>query len=89
MQSLLCQANILVKDDLHCCLADFGLAVIAEEMGIDSASSSDGTQGGTTRWMPPEAFDDSPELSSNKPKPPRDIYSFGCTIIEVSLCPLA
>lgn len=36
---------------------------------------------GTTRWLPPEMIDTS--LFEKAYLPARDIYSFGCTVIEV------
>ncbi|KAK0479270.1 kinase-like domain-containing protein, partial [Armillaria novae-zelandiae] len=50
-------ANILVKDDLSCCLSDFGLA-LAVESQIGASSSSRAFLGGSLRWMPPEIMDD-------------------------------
>ncbi|KAK0493621.1 kinase-like domain-containing protein [Armillaria luteobubalina] len=73
-------ANILVKDDLSCCLSDFGLA-LAVESQIGASSSSRAFLGGSLRWMPPEIMDDSqfdPAYITA-----RDVYSFGCTVIEI------
>ncbi|KAJ7689637.1 kinase-like domain-containing protein [Mycena rosella] len=71
-------ANILVKDDGVCCLADFGIAVLAE-MHVSWTISSNTTRG-NVRWLAPELLD--PE---NKPKPSAttDIYSLGCTMYEI------
>ncbi|KAF9016270.1 kinase-like protein [Hymenopellis radicata] len=71
-------ANILVKNDLSCCLADFGLALIAES---HLPGSSAMTLRGSLRWLPPEMMDFS--LFQNKYFTALDIYSFGCTIIEI------
>ncbi|KAJ7878116.1 kinase-like domain-containing protein, partial [Mycena olivaceomarginata] len=72
-------ANILVKDDGVCCLADFGIAVFAE-MHVSWTISSTSSIRGAVRWLAPELLD--PE---HKPKPSttRDVYSLGCTIYEV------
>ncbi|KAJ7733520.1 kinase-like domain-containing protein [Mycena metata] len=72
-------ANILVKDDGVCCLADFGIAVFAE-MQVSWSASSTSSIRGAVRWLAPELLH--PEY---KPKPSitRDIYSFGCTIYEI------
>ncbi|KAF9068854.1 kinase-like domain-containing protein, partial [Rhodocollybia butyracea] len=71
-------ANILVHDDLRCCLADFGLTVInSESRAWTNATSS---QKGAIRWLAPEYF-----FSDTSPKVPntsRDMYAFGCTIFE-------
>ncbi|KAK0504393.1 kinase-like domain-containing protein [Armillaria luteobubalina] len=73
-------ANILVKDDLSCCLSDFGLA-LAVESQVAASSSSRAFLGGSLRWMPPEIMDDKqfdPAYITA-----RDVYSFGCTVIEI------
>ncbi|KAF8900918.1 kinase-like domain-containing protein [Mucidula mucida] len=71
-------ANILVADDLRCVLADFGISMIASE--TQSPGSSTRRQG-TVRWMPPEMLKDS--LFEPQYLLARDIYSFGCTILEI------
>ncbi|KAF9033967.1 kinase-like protein [Hymenopellis radicata] len=71
-------ANILVTDDFHCCLADFGLSLVAESQA--SASSSRAFQG-SIRWLPPECMDHT--LFNPTQIAARDIYSIGCTIIEL------
>ncbi|KAK0184021.1 kinase-like domain-containing protein [Armillaria mellea] len=73
-------ANILVKDDLSCCLSDFGLA-LAVESQIGASSSSRAFLGGSLRWMPPEIMDDN--LFDPAYITARDVYSFGCTVIEI------
>ena len=75
------QANVLVTYDLRCCLADFGLAGVEESQLFTSTSR--GSQG-TLRWMAPEYFlDNAPQTT----QPPRDIYAFGCTVLEVRTLP--
>ncbi|KIY67802.1 kinase-like protein, partial [Cylindrobasidium torrendii FP15055 ss-10] len=69
-------ANILVTDKGTCCLADFGLSIV-EEASSSVYASSDGIKG-AIRWLP---FNSTGE--SERRRPSRDIYSFGCTIIEV------
>ncbi|KAF9003200.1 kinase-like protein, partial [Hymenopellis radicata] len=70
-------ANILVGPDCQCLLTDFGISLISETQMPGST-----TRGrGSIRWLPPEMitaseFDDS--LFQQV-----DIYSFGCTIIEM------
>ncbi|KIY67806.1 kinase-like protein [Cylindrobasidium torrendii FP15055 ss-10] len=70
-------ANILVKNDGHCCLTDFGIATVLETSNITISSIGDR---GSLRWTPPEAFH---QRSLRARKPPRDIYSLGCAIIEM------
>ncbi|KAJ6563362.1 kinase-like protein [Mycena vulgaris] len=60
-------ANILVTSELRCCLADFGLAVVATEMSITSVR-----HGGTEAWMAPEILRGIP--AGTAPSPTRDIY---------------
>ena len=77
------QANILVTDQLICCLADFGLATAVESQQFTSTSLN---STGTVRWMAPELFLPSSRMQD---RPSRDIYAFGCTILEVGfLCHL-
>ncbi|KAF9060402.1 hypothetical protein BDP27DRAFT_1301860 [Rhodocollybia butyracea] len=45
-------ANILMNDDGHCCLADFGLAIASESTGL-LTTTGHGTRG-AIRWMAPE-----------------------------------
>ncbi|KIY69665.1 kinase-like protein [Cylindrobasidium torrendii FP15055 ss-10] len=71
-------ANILVKDDLHCCLADFGLSVFVESTFSQDQSGTASIKG-AWRWLPPEALN----TDTGKYLPSRDIYSLGCTIIEI------
>ncbi|KAJ7846469.1 kinase-like domain-containing protein [Mycena leptocephala] len=68
-------ANILVTSDLRCCLADFGLAA-ATEITITSVRKQ-----GAEAWMAPELLDEIPPGTS--PSPTRDIYAFGCTLLEM------
>ncbi|KAJ7120685.1 kinase-like domain-containing protein [Mycena crocata] len=65
-------ANILVTSQCRCCLADFGLSS-ATEMTLSSLRSD-----GATAWMAPEILGD-----LTVPSPPRDIYAFGCTVLEI------
>ncbi|KAF8900929.1 kinase-like domain-containing protein [Mucidula mucida] len=70
-------ANVLVSDDFHCVLADFGISLMAETQAPGSTTLLQGT----TRWLPPEMIDTS--LFEKAYLPARDIYSFGCTVIEI------
>ncbi|PBK97999.1 kinase-like protein [Armillaria gallica] len=69
-------ANILVMDDLCCCLADFGLSLFAESQTLDNSSSR-----GSIRWLAPEYMD--PNLLVEPYNTARDIYAYGCTAIEI------
>jgi len=77
-----CQANVLIDQSGHACLADFGLLTIVSDPTNHFPSSSY-TQGGTARWMSPEliaprrfGFEDS------RPSKPSDCYALGMVIYE-------
>ncbi|SJL07270.1 uncharacterized protein ARMOST_10613 [Armillaria ostoyae] len=85
------QANILVMDDLRCCLADFGLSLFAGLQTLDISSFK-----GTIRWLAPEYYPISfnsnvtcligymdLSLFNKLYITARDIYAYGCTIVEV------
>ncbi|PBK97927.1 kinase-like protein [Armillaria gallica] len=69
-------ANILVMDDLRCCLADFGLSLFAGSQTLDDSSSR-----GSIRWLAPEYMD--PNLFDGSYFTARDIYAYGCTVVEI------
>ncbi|CAL1710290.1 unnamed protein product [Somion occarium] len=67
-------ANILIDEDLHVRLADFGLAVLADA----STSSGISTRsGGAARWCSPEVLKGEPSSLES------DIYAFGCVCVEL------
>ncbi|KAJ3995497.1 kinase-like domain-containing protein [Lentinula boryana] len=75
-------ANILVTNDGRCCLADFGLALVTSDVTQAWSITSSETSKGALRWMAPEYL----ELDGSAPTsiyPSRDVYAFGCTIIEI------
>ncbi|KAH8832256.1 kinase-like domain-containing protein [Flagelloscypha sp. PMI_526] len=72
-------ANILVQDNLSCCLADFGLALVSDSQ-LPTTSSNTALKG-CPRWGAPEVF--FPEMFQNAAKEKRDVYAFACTIIEM------
>ncbi|KAF9004863.1 kinase-like protein [Hymenopellis radicata] len=71
------QGNVLVSDDFRCVLADFGISLMVETQ----VPASTTLRRGTIRWLPPEMI----ETSLYQPAyiAARDIYSFGCTVIEI------
>jgi serine/threonine protein kinase len=71
----------MVKDNLECCLSDFGMAIIHETHTLASES---GTIKGSERWMAPETLSSQFGAGSAMSTPARDIYAFGCTILQVS-----
>lgn len=74
------QANILINDENHAVLADFGLMNVAIEVGASCVDTS-AAVGGTTRWMAPELL--SPDESSNELTKSSDVYALGMVILEV------
>ncbi|KAK0421861.1 kinase-like domain-containing protein [Armillaria borealis] len=71
-------ANILVADNRCCCLADFGLSLIAESQNFNTTS---GMRRGSLRWLAPEYI--LPGLLDQSFIAARDTYAYGCTVIEV------
>ncbi|KAF9064954.1 kinase-like domain-containing protein [Rhodocollybia butyracea] len=76
-------ANILVSNDLRCCLADFGLALCTANSQSGSTAVTSITMNGAIRWMAPELFHHDGSVDVALDHPSRDIYAFGCTIIEI------
>ncbi|KAE9404369.1 kinase-like protein [Gymnopus androsaceus JB14] len=76
-------ANILVTDDLHCCLADFGLTLIISDSRTLSNVTTSATTKGTTRWMAPELIISSMSAGQAPNNTSRDVYAFGCTVLEI------
>ncbi|KAF9259604.1 kinase-like protein, partial [Marasmius fiardii PR-910] len=78
-------ANILVSEDHHCLLADFGLAAVSAET-LSMIPTTSGVIKGSIRWMAPELYAFSDGMSDEKTKDdktPRDIYAFACTVLEI------
>ncbi|KAF5392047.1 hypothetical protein D9757_003181 [Collybiopsis confluens] len=76
------QANILVTDDLHCCLADFGLALTTSDSQAWSVATT-GSMKGAIRWMAPELMDTNGITDQVLKSPLRDIFALGCTMLEI------
>ena len=75
------QANVLINNSGHACLADFSLLTIASDQSIFISSC---VQGGTIQWMSPELID--PEgfsLKKSRPTKESDCYALGMVIYEV------
>ncbi|PBL04527.1 kinase-like protein, partial [Armillaria gallica] len=71
-------ANILVTDDYHCCLADFGLALAVETQAPRSSAL---VLSGSLRWLMPEVL--GIQLFDPKYIAARDVYAFGCMVIKI------
>ncbi|PPQ66652.1 hypothetical protein CVT26_009406 [Gymnopilus dilepis] len=69
--------NVLVKDDLVCCLADFGLSSIVESQDLCHSPAFQGS----VCWMAPELLD--PSLCPRQNPRAGDIYALACTIYEI------
>jgi serine/threonine protein kinase len=82
-QVLFTKLNILIDQDRHARLADFGLLTIVSDHTNFTASSSAFT-GGTMRWMSPELFHPEQFGSDNgRPTKESDCYALGMVIYEV------
>lgn len=76
------QANILIDQTGHACLADFGLLTLISDPS-DLLSSSSHRQGGTARWMSPELIN--PQqfgFTNGCPTKSSDCYALGMVIYE-------
>lgn len=74
--------NILVKDDLTCCIADLGLAVLHKGNTIDIAKNNNRV--GTKRYMAPEVLDETINAQNFDSFKQADVYAFGLVIWEVA-----
>lgn len=67
-------SNILIDDEIHCLLCDFGLSNLATSRTVTATRG-----GGRQRW-------ESPELWLGRPKSfSSDVYAFAMTIVEVRM----
>ena len=78
------KANILIDQNGHARLADFGLLVIVSDPASFIDPSSAGTARGTVRWMSPELFHpDKFGLKGSRPTKESDYYALGMVVYEV------
>ena len=81
--ALSAKANILIDENHHACLADFGLLTIISDPAIFTNSSSIVTCG-TIRWMSPELLCPSNfDLKDSRPTKESDRYALGMVTYEV------
>ncbi|TFK48873.1 kinase-like protein [Heliocybe sulcata] len=74
----ICGRNILIDDQGHARLADFGLSVLAEATkGAYTESHSTGSE----RWQPAELLDFT--RTSFRKTRETDVYAFGCVCLEL------
>ncbi|XP_069567239.1 receptor-interacting serine/threonine-protein kinase 3-like isoform X1 [Brachyistius frenatus] len=70
-------SNVLLNDDLHAKLADFGLSRVSTS-ALSSNGEMTGVTGGSYKYMPPEAFQ-----TSYRPVHAFDIYSYGILLWSI------
>lgn len=74
------QANILVDNDWHAVLSDFGLTVFGDATVATHTSNPHGS----IRWMAPEILN--PEIfdmERSQKTHASDVYAFACVCLEV------
>ncbi|KAH9494949.1 hypothetical protein Btru_020875 [Bulinus truncatus] len=69
-------SNVLLENEFHLRLSDFGISKCLNE-----ASNTKTTDVGTWRWMAPEICN--PEINQGKYNFKADIWSVGCTVVEM------
>jgi len=82
-KALFIKLNILIDQDGHARLADFGLLTIVLDSTYHTSSSTP-KGAGTTRWMSPELLDpDQFGRGDGRPTKESDCYALGMVILEV------
>jgi len=74
--------NILMKDNMTCCLADFGLAVTHTQT-TGQVNIVENHRVGTKRYMAPEVLDETMKGDVFESYKLADIYSFGLVLWEI------
>ena len=72
--------NILVKQDLECCIADFGLAVMKDANGVSLPTNP---KQGTKRYMAPEILNETMNMQQFESFKQADMYSLGLVMWEI------
>ncbi|XP_070767391.1 TGF-beta receptor type-2-like isoform X3 [Enoplosus armatus] len=76
-------SNILVKNDLTCCLCDFGLGLsLDSSLSVDDLANSG--QVGTARYMAPEVLEARLNLENTESFKQTDIYSMALVLWEMT-----
>ena len=78
--------NVLVKSDLSCCIADFGLSVTYEssKKAVDTGElQADNIRVGTKRYMAPEVLDGSLAIDDFESYKRADVYAFALILWEI------
>ena len=77
------KTNILVNQNGHACLADFGLLTIASDT-TNTTSPNSSLPSGTIRWMSPELFEPAKfGLTGRRRTKLSDCYALGMVVYEV------
>ncbi|XP_051817413.1 TGF-beta receptor type-2 [Antechinus flavipes] len=76
-------SNILVKNDLTCCLCDFGLSLrLDPTLSVDDLANSG--QVGTARYMAPEVLESRMNLENMESFKQTDVYSMALVLWEMT-----
>ncbi|KAM4630217.1 TGF-beta receptor type-2 isoform 2-T2 [Polymixia lowei] len=76
-------SNILVKNDLTCCLCDFGLGLrLDNSLSVDELANSG--QVGTARYMAPEVLESRINLENIESFKQTDVYSMALVLWEIT-----
>ena len=75
--------NILVKENLTCCIADFGLAV-KYSTDTEEIDIKPDTRVGTRRYMAPEVLENNLDSRNFAAFKMADIYSFALVLWEIA-----
>ncbi|XP_029929139.1 TGF-beta receptor type-2-like [Myripristis murdjan] len=76
-------SNILVKNDLTCCLCDFGLGLrLDNSLSVDDLANSG--QVGTARYMAPEVLESRLNLENIESFKQTDVYSMALVLWEMT-----
>ncbi|KAJ8395779.1 hypothetical protein AAFF_G00028260 [Aldrovandia affinis] len=75
-------SNVLVKNDLTCCLCDFGLGLrLDSSLSVDELANSG--QVGTARYMAPEVLESRINLENIESFKQTDVYSMALVLWEI------
>jgi len=75
--------NILVKNDLSCCVADLGLAVMHNQSDQTVNIPKNNHRVGTKRYMSPEVLDETINTLSFESFKQADVYSYALVLWEI------
>ncbi|KAJ8502893.1 hypothetical protein ONZ45_g11343 [Pleurotus djamor] len=71
--------NILITDDGHAAISDFGLSQVIDDLLGPTGFTPSYSEAGPVRWQAPELLQD----DHSRPKLPSDVWSFACTAYEL------